>query len=213
MPTPSHATSHCQTCSLGVFCASAQETNIVTQHHTLKKGEILHTPKSTFVSLYAVQSGALKTYDVSEEGRATTHGFYFQHEVYGFEAISIGHHPHYAQALTETVLCEISHPAFLQLLEKKPHLIQRLMLLISHLLSSHTYRALAQAEGKVLLFLRDIEKRLPHTSIDGQHKLPMSYNDIGEYLGLAGETVNRALTSLRKTGKIYLKNKHFHTIS
>ncbi|MHA1569398.1 MAG: helix-turn-helix domain-containing protein, partial [Alphaproteobacteria bacterium] len=38
--------------------------------------------------------------------------------------------------------------------------------------------------------------------------LPMSRNDIGDYLGLTVETVSRTFTRLRKTGLIELRGAH-----
>nr|WP_244670180.1 helix-turn-helix domain-containing protein [Rhodoplanes elegans] len=56
-----------------------------------------------------------------------------------------------------------------------------------------------RSTDKVLAFLAQIQRRQRQTP-NGFVSLPMSRNDIADYLGLSVETVSRALTELKQRG-------------
>lgn len=197
---------NCDFCALNSLCLSAQKINIATRRHHLKKKEILHLAGTSFRHLYAVQSGALKTYDLDQQTRPIIRGFYFQHEVYGYEGIAAGKYVYSAQALTDSVLCEISYDAFVTLLQSDPALISRALYLMSYQLSRDAYLQLSSAQEKVLAFLRALKNRLPSMG-EQLFKLPMPYSDIAEYLGLTTETVSRVLSLFQKQKRISINNK------
>lgn len=204
------ATETCQQCSFGAFCFGAEKSDIVTKHHHLKRKEILHMPGDVFKSFYAVQSGALKTFTTDAMSNETIHGLYLQKEVYGYDAIYTGHHVFSAEALSETVLCEIPYQSFLDLLQKKPHLLSRMLYLMSQQLTVSSYLQLITAQQKVAAFLLDLRNRLSPHSEDASFVLPMAYQDIGDYLGLATETVSRMLSLFKKKRMIEIYNKKVH---
>ena len=205
-----HSTLTCQQCSFGAFCFGAEKSDIVTKHHHLKRKETLHLPGDVFKSFYAIQSGALKTFTTDAMSNEVIHGLYLQKEVYGYDAIYTEHYVFSAEALSDTVLCEIPYQAFLQLLQKKPNLLSRMLYLMSQQLTVSSYLQLVTAQQKVAAFLLDLRNRLSPHSEDASFLLPMAYQDIGDYLGLATETVSRTLSLFKKKGLIAIDTKKLH---
>ena len=204
------STLNCQQCSFGEFCFGSEKSDIVTKHHHLKRNEILHVPGDVFKSFYAIQSGALKTFTTDAMSNETIHGLYLQKEVYGYDAIYTEHYVFSAEALSATVLCEIPYQSFLQLLQKKPNLLSRMLYLMSQQLTMSSYLQLVTAQQKVAAFLLDLRNRLSPHSEDASFLLPMAYQDIGDYLGLATETVSRTLSLFKKKGLIAIETKKMH---
>ena len=200
----------CQQCSFSAFCFGAEKSDIVTKHHHLKRKETLHLPGDVFKSFYAIQSGALKTFTTDAMSNEIIHGLYLQKEVYGYDAIYTERYVFSAEALSETVLCEIPYQSFLQLLQKKPNLLSRMLYLMSQQLTVSSYLQLVTAQQKMAAFLLDLRNRLSPHSEDPSFLLPMAYQDIGDYLGLATETVSRILSLFKKNDMIAIDNKKIH---
>ena len=57
-----------------------------------------------------------------------------------------------------------------------------------------------QADDRVLTLLSELEDVLPTEA--GFAVMPMTRQDIGDYLGMSLETVSRAFSSLKRSGKI-----------
>ncbi len=203
----------CEYCAINTFCRNAQEASIATQRHHLKKKQQLPLAQAKFKSLYAVQSGALKAYTIDPHGREIIHEFYFQNEICGYEAIASGAYHFSVQALSDTVLCEVSYDSFLQLMQRKPLLIKEVLFSFSRQLSFDADLKICNAHERVLAFLYNLAERLSPCATCSVFKLPMPYSDIGQYLGLTTETVNRVLSQLRQENKIYLDNKQITLIS
>jgi CRP/FNR family nitrogen fixation transcriptional regulator len=61
------------------------------------------------------------------------------------------------------------------------------------------------ASERVAVFLLDMFERRDHAKV---LDLPMSRNDIADYLGLTIETVCRILSALKRNGVISIPNSH-----
>lgn len=200
----------CRQCAFGAFCFDAEKFDIVTQQHHLKRNEILHSLGDSFKSFYAIRSGALKAFTTDTMSHETIHGFYLQKEVYGYDAIYTERYVFSTQALSETVLCEIPYRSFLELLQQKPDLLSRMLYLMSQQLTMSSYLQFVTAQQKVAAFLLDLHNRLAVSSEDVSFLLPMAYKDMGDYLGLATETVSRTLSLFKKKELIGIDTKKIH---
>lgn len=100
-------------------------------------------------------------------------------------------------------MCRFSRPAFLSYVDGKPHLLRRMHEFAGHELSLAQDQMLLlgrrNADEKVAAFLLNLQARYARI---GQKSvtvpLPMSRQDIADYLGLTIETVSRTLTKLAK---------------
>ncbi len=84
-----------------------QLDNIIRRGRPLKRGEHLYRASDNFESVFAVRSGAIKTYVVSPDGEEQVTGFYMPGEVLGMDGISTAHHVSNAKALETATVCEI----------------------------------------------------------------------------------------------------------
>ena len=108
-----------------------------------------------------------------------------------------------ADALSPVSACHFQRQHFSELLDEKPHLLRRLHTFASHELSLAQDQMVIlgrrTAEEKVAAFLMGLRKRW--SRIDGSTvhvPLPMTRQDIGDFLGLTVETVSRMLTRLAR---------------
>ncbi|HCE39346.1 MAG TPA: Crp/Fnr family transcriptional regulator, partial [Alcanivorax sp.] len=83
----------CNDCSLSPICLPLavapaqldQLDQIIQRGRPLKRGEHLFRAADDFNSVYAVRSGALKTYVLSDEGEEQVTGFYLPGEILGMD--------------------------------------------------------------------------------------------------------------------------------
>ncbi|MCB1643851.1 MAG: fumarate/nitrate reduction transcriptional regulator Fnr [Pseudomonadales bacterium] len=201
----------CQACSLNALCVphSLTEEEIELVDATVKRSKPVQRNKTVFESgdafssLYAVRSGAIKTYSVDEDGEEHVIGFYLPGEMFGMDAISRNVHISSAKALETTAICEIPYNRLEELSAKV------------HNLQSHMYRLLSREiaddqDLQLMLSKKTAEERIGNFLLNLSHRyqmrrlspttfrLPMARTDIGNYLGLAVETVSRIFTRLQK---------------
>ncbi len=108
-----------------------------------------------------------------------------------------------AEAVTEVSACRFARDAFTAYVEAKPHLLRRLHEFASHELSLAQDQMVLlgrrSAEERIAAFLigmRDRLARLRQPSVTVP--LPMSRQDIADYLGLTIETVSRTITKMAR---------------
>lgn len=202
------ATASCLSCLFKAFCESA---NMVKKQHTLKRNEILCVPNQKFYSLYAIESGALKTYQINGDGNEIIKGFYFAGEVLGYEAIYTQNYPYSVAALSETKICEIPYNHFLTEIQHHPFLQQQILHLISQQLNAGAYLSLNAAEQRIVAFLLDLCHRL---HIDShEFRIPMTREDMGNYLRLTAETISRVLSRLNQQKIISINQKKIRILN
>lgn len=210
-------TQSCSNCGFSPFCtleeAEAnsrwvnQVSSAVKQQHVLKKKQSLYFPKTTFHNLYAIKSGCLKTYEVDSDGNELIRGFYFAGEILGFDAIARGDYRYSAIALSDALVCEIPYIHFTELLCSHPNLQKQILYLISQQLAIGSYLNFITAEQRLAAFLIDLSKRLVVCEQHREFLLPMSRQDIGNYLGLTAETISRLFTQFKNNKIISIEHK------
>lgn len=211
--TPKHST--CPSCTYAPFCVNEKKNTrwarqadlAVKRHRFLKRKEVLCLPKNKFQNLYVIQQGALKTYQVEADGKELIRGFYFAGEVLGYEAIATGHYLFSAVALSDTLVCEIPYENFLELLHSRPNLQKRTLYSISRQLNVGSYLVSTTAEQRLAAFLLDLGTRLFPGEMPSSFVLPMSRQDIGNYLRLTAETISRIFSRLQKNEIIDIDHK------
>ena len=206
----------CAHCTFAPFCISERDNSrwmkqinlaAVKQHHHLKKHEVLYLPQNMFRNLYAIQRGNLKTYQVDANGNELIRGFYFAGEVLGFEAIYTRNYLFSAVALSETVVCEIPYDNVLELMHANPSLQKHILYLISQQLNIGSYLFSITAEQRLAAFLIDLSTRLHPLEMQLEFLLPMSRQDIGNYLKLTAETISRLLSQFKENKIIAIDHK------
>lgn len=215
MKNHSNNGSACTHCTFSLFCTTEGKNTqwvkpinrVVKQHHPLQKQDVLHFPQSTFRNLYAIRCGHLKTYQIDAEGHELIQGFYFASEILGFEAIYAGHYLFSAVALSDAVVCEIPYDNFLKLLQSHPPLQKHILYLMSQRLNIGSYLFSIKAEQRLAAFLIDLSNRLEPSKTPLEFFLPISRQDIGNYLRLTAETISRLLSQFKKNQLISIDHK------
>ncbi|MGY3488222.1 CRP/FNR family nitrogen fixation transcriptional regulator [Bradyrhizobium sp. USDA 4011] len=154
--------------------------------------------------LYQVVSGAVRTYKVSEDGRRQIGAFYLPGEIFGFEAEEC--HISSAEAICETQLLMVKRTAVIFRGSHERDLARQLweaMALELRRFQEHSMLLISSAEERVTTFLLDISRR---TTKNAAIELPMSRQDVADYLGLTIETVSRTFTQLEQNGAIVLRS-------
>lgn len=210
-----HYLSTCNHCTFSPFCnndeAGLHSTKnphlTIKQFRVLKRNEVLFLPKNKFHNLYVIHQGVLKTYQTEADGKELIRGFYFPTEILGYEAIHTGQHLFSAVALTNSLVCEILYEDFLALLHSEKELQKTILHLISQQLNARAYLFYSSAEQRIAAFLIDLSSRLSTADRIKELILPMSREDIGNYLRLTAETVSRILSRLQKNHTITISHK------
>ncbi|WP_373331818.1 fumarate/nitrate reduction transcriptional regulator Fnr [Thiopseudomonas alkaliphila] len=217
---------HCRDCSLSTLCLPLSLNmedldlldDIVKRGRPLKKGDYLFRQGDSFSSVFAVRSGSLKTYSVSDCGEEQITGFHLPSEFVGLSGVDTELYPTSAIALETTSICEIPFERLDELSATLPQLRRQLMRIMSReirddqqmmmLLSKKT------ADERIATFLVNLSARFSARGYSAtQFRLAMSRNEIGNYLGLAVETVSRVFTRFQQASLIEAEGKEIKIIN
>ena len=217
---------HCKDCSLATLCLplslDMQDLDalddIVKRGRPLKKGEFLFRQGDEFSSVYAVRSGTLKTFSISGCGEEQITGFHLPSEFVGLSGMDTELYPVSAIALETTSICEIPFERLDELSASLPQLRRQLMRIMSReirddqqmmmLLSKKT------ADERIATFLVNLSARFRARGYSPQQfRLAMSRNEIGNYLGLAVETVSRVFTRFQQNELLVAEGKEINLIN
>ena len=156
---------------------------------------------------YKVISGTVRICKLLADGRRYISEFCFSGDGFGLD--STRERSFSAEAVGDVIVMRFPRRATEQLIDHNPAL--------ARMLHETTLRDLANAHGRMLLlgrmtaaervatFLLDmLDRREGTTNLD----LPMSRNDIADYLGLTIETVCRTLSTFKREGLIAIPNAH-----
>lgn len=175
--------------SIGAVVSYPRRTAVVHEHDPADR-------------LFKVISGAVCTYKILSDGRRQIGGFYLPGDIFGLE--SNEGHVLAAETITNAKILVIRKNILAVLANRSAAITLELLEL--------TARELARAQDRVLLlssksaqeriigFLFEMSKRA--SSSGSNVNLPMSRQDIADYLGLTIETVSRTLWALENCGAI-----------
>ena len=150
--------------------------------------------------LYKVVSGTVRTYKVLVDGRRQIGAFHLPGDIFGFETEDV--HTFSAEAITECKITVIKRSAVMALAAGDNEVARQMWILTASELAQvreHSLMLIKSAEERVAGFLLEMADRAPG---GGAVELPMSRQDIADYLGLTIETVSRTLKHLEDAAAI-----------
>ena len=210
-----HLRKSCAHCSLQQLCLpagiDADELRcldeIVKLRRPTRRNERLYRIADPLVSLFIARDGAFKTVSISERGEEQIVGFHLPGELIGLDALGHDVHRCEAIALTNANVCEVPLSQLTSVAAQLPRLQQQLLRVIGQGMGrdqDHLNMLVKrQANERIALFLHGLSERYQLIGQSPfQFKLPMSREDIANYLGLALETVSRGFTRLQEDGVI-----------
>lgn len=152
---------------------------------------------------YKVLSGTVRTCKVRIDGRRQIGGFYLPGDVFGVEVGA--EHSFSAEAVTDCQVLLVNRRRVMARAARETAVARELWRLIGHELGrvqDHILLLIRSAEERVALFLLEMAGPASETI-----NLPMTRQDIGEYLGLTIETVSRTLAHLEATAAIDVNSR------
>lgn len=222
-----HATVHahtfqttCAACALSGVCLPVAITGdeleildeLIQRRRPIPRAEHVFRAGDVFNAVYAVRSGAVKSYRLTPDGEEQIVGFHLPGEIFGLDGFGNAKHASAAVALETSSVCEIPFHRVTDLATRLPGVQTHLMQLMSreiaedqHLLILLSKRT---AEERIAAFLVSLSSRFRRRKLSAtRFRLPMSRADIGSYLGLVIETVSRVFTRLQKQGILELDQR------
>jgi CRP-like cAMP-binding protein len=147
--------------------------------------------------LYKVVTGAVRTSKVLSDGRRQVGAFYLPGDVFGLE---IGdEHAFCAEAISDANVLVVKRSMVLAAAQRDNEVAQELW--------SATHRELHRVQEHLLLLIKSAQERVAGFLLEMAARarsaqvveLPMSRQDIADYLGLTIETVSRTFTQLESS--------------
>jgi len=202
----------CKDCSIREFsvCASLDPAELREFDHLGRRVhfsgcETVFSEEEITTSFFSVLEGVMRLYKLLPDGRRQIVGFALPGDFLGMNASD--RHNFSADAIGSVTVCQFANTPFARFIEDKPHLLRRINeLAVRELSQARDHMVLLgrrSAEEKVATFLLGWRERL--VPLNGTSKtvpLPMSRQDIADYLGLTIETVSRTFTKLERDGII-----------
>lgn len=227
MPTSMIFRGHtsCGDCSLSPIClplaVSTEELDrldaIIKRSRPLQRGEHLFTEKSPFQAIYAIRAGAIKAYTTTEKGEEQVTGFYLPGEVIGMDGIHTDTHSCSAVALETTSVCEVPFKELESLAVQIPSLQHHFFKLMSKEIQADQQQMLLlskkTAEERVASLLLSLSARYKRRRLsEDRFRLPMSRGEIGNYLGLAVETVSRVFSRFQQMNMLAVEGREVRVL-
>ena len=225
MNKPPDHTVTCHACTLNVICVpqslTPEEIDLVDSKvqrgRAVQRNKHVFEDGQKFTSLYAVRSGAIKAYSVDQNGEEQVIGFYLPGELFGLDAIHNDAYVCSSKALETSAVCALP---FEQVTELSANI---------HNLQAHMYKTLSKeintdqqfhrllskktAEERIAPFLQNLSERFQRRKLSPtSFRLSMSRTDIGNYLGLAVETVSRVFTRLQQNEILKVDGKELQIL-
>ena len=185
--------------------ASASVVDIFRQTGQLvdfRRGSEICAEGEPAAYFYLLESGAARSFRFFTDGRRHIGAFHLEGEIFGLESGPL--HRFSIEAIRRTAVRIVKRPLLVALAKEDPRLTSELWTrtaeALRHALRQVLVLGRQTAEERLTSFLVDMSARC--NSRDGLLELPMTGRDIGDYLGLAFETVSRTFTELEKKGVI-----------
>jgi len=202
----------CSDCAVrGVaVCASLDPAELREFEHLGRSvhfgaGETVFSEDDITSSFYNLLEGVMRLYKLLPDGRRQIVGFALPGDFLGMNLS--GRHNFSADAIGAVTVCQFAKAPFARFMEDRPHLLKRINeLAVRELSQARDHMVLLgrrSADEKVATFLLGWRER--QISLKGSSNtvpLPMSRQDIADYLGLTIETVTRTFTKLERHGAI-----------
>jgi len=191
---------------------------IIGRRRRIKRDQTLYRMGDAFDMLYAIRLGHFKTYQVNSNGSQQITGFQMAGELLGMDAIGTGRHQCEAVALEDSEVCEIPFSRLEELFQDMPVLLRQFHRIMSKEISREQGVMLTlnsmSAQQKLAAFLVNLSSRYATRGYSAtRFQLRMTREEIGNYLGLAVESVSRLLSNLKKNGVVDVNHRDLELLN
>ncbi|MBZ0145944.1 MAG: helix-turn-helix domain-containing protein [Pseudorhodoplanes sp.] len=168
---------------------------------TFRKGVEIYGENEPADYVYKLVSGTARSYKILNDGRRQIQGFYFPGDIFGLEAGT--EHASSAEAMSDVTVLVVRRSVILAAATRDSDVARQLWAYTSRELNharNHAMLLVKTAQERVASFLLQLADRSAGNAVE----LPMSRQDIADYLGLTIETVSRTLTQFQDDAAIEL---------
>jgi CRP/FNR family transcriptional regulator, anaerobic regulatory protein len=214
----------CNNCALDNICLprglSLEEVNdiskVVKPKKVLHRGEFIYHEGDNFKGILAIKSGSAKLVGCDLHGNEHILNILLPGELLGFDGLSCHKHTCAAIALETISFCLLPADNMDDLLTQVPGLTRELFRHSGEIMmedKNHLIMSKRPSEERLAYFLISLSERLKRRGFSAsEFKLSLTRQEIGNYLGLALETVSRLLKKFQVDGIIHVNNR-FITIT
>ena len=177
---------------------------------TYTKGDFVFSENEDAVFYYQIQSGKLRMFNLTEDGKEFIQGFFENNQSFG-EPPLLGDfkYPATAECLEDCKIYVLNKNSFLKLLKSHPDIHLSFTTLLSKRMM---YKAtlmkeisLYPPEHRILTLLQYFKKSTGNTK--DVYEVQLTRQQISELTGLRVETVIRAIKKLEKTNQLSIKDR------
>jgi CRP/FNR family transcriptional regulator, anaerobic regulatory protein len=173
----------------------------------LHEDDVLYRSGARLQNLYVIRSGMFKTTTLSADGREQLVGLHFRGDWLGFDGLASRQFRGDAIAMDIGEVWAVPYPALLEVCMADREVMtvvhEEMSRQISRDHDSMLARCSLPADARVANFLHDWAASLDQRGLRSDRiKLRLTRAEIGNFLGMALESVSRALSRLAKEGLI-----------
>jgi CRP/FNR family transcriptional regulator len=202
----------CNVCKIRSYsfcrCLKDEQLKIfseISSERIYKNKENIFLQQETSTNLYNITQGNVKIYHLLSDGRIQIIGFLYPGDFFG--SYKLGRYNYSAEAIGEVKLCVFKQEVLDKYLGKNMNLAKELLHMISHELTLAQDRigvlGKMNANERMARFILNISNQRARIGWqDNPISLPMTRQDIADYLGLTLETVSREITKLKTSNII-----------
>ncbi len=178
----------------------------------LARGTFLYRQGEPRRAYYLLRTGSAKSFQITEQGQEDVMGFHFPTDMLGGSSLERREYNESVIVLERSTLCEVPAAELETLLRGDESLLHSFFAKLAQSFEAERHARVrlhhASADERVADFLLELSERFRSIGrADQSLFLSMSRHDIANYLGLAAETVSRALGRLQDVGAIAVKGK------
>ena len=192
-------------CGVSADARELREFQKLASQVYFRSGRTIFSEHEPADAVFGLSQGIVRLYKLLPDGRRQVLSFALPGDFLGMPLAE--RHNFSADAIGEVALCRFSRDELTEFIQSSPNIMRRLIeFAILELDMAQDQLLLlgnGSAEEKVATFLIGWRDRLTRRSDPAKTvPLPMSRQDIADYLGLTIETVSRTFTKLERDGVI-----------
>lgn len=196
-----------------MLATQEQVNNFIAKFHqgtklSYRKGEYIIRPGETPSSVFYIEKGLVKAYDISKYGEENLLIVRKSHEVFPLIWAITGLERNIIyQAMDDVVIWRVSREDYLKELQGDPTLLPPLLDMVTEMYRIHSERIISleyrTVRERVISFLLTMAKRFGRVTDKGVLiEVPLRHQDIASSVNSSRETSSRELSRLEREGHI-----------
>lgn len=212
----------CSACPIRhrAICARCDEDELAVlegmkSYRTVKAGETIVWRGDALTHFSSLVSGTAALSRTLEDGRTQMVGLLLPSDFIGRPGREVAEFD--VTALSDVTMCRFERGPFEKLVTEVPHIAQRVMeMALDELAAAREWMVLLgrkSAREKTATFIEMIVRRgtIPAQGAEA-HQLPLTREEIADFLGLTIETVSRQLSGMKRDGILSFSDRRSFTI-